>query len=304
MTSYHWYEVNMPDQIKSMRVFLAVVATRSFSAAGRQLGMSQAMATKHISGLEQMLGVQLLRRTTRFVVATEAGERFAEASRRVIEEFDEATAVTRAGQGEPRGLLRMNVPVSFGLRVINPIIGDFAERHPSLAIDLELNDRRVDLIEGGWDLAVRVGELADSPLVARKLMDCPTRVCAAPAYLARHGTPRTVADLARHACLGYSLSDVTNAQRWTFGGHKGVVVEVTGPFRANNGDAVIAMAKAGHGIAYQPGFLVDDDLRSGALVALELDHPTSVMHAYALFARARWQPAKVRAMIDFLVERL
>jgi DNA-binding transcriptional LysR family regulator len=211
MTSYHWYEVNMPDQIKSMRVFLAVVATRSFSAAGRQLGMSQAMATKHISGLEQMLGVQLLRRTTRFVVATEAGERFAEASRRVIEEFDEATAVTRAGQGEPRGLLRMNVPVSFGLRVINPIIGDFAERHPSLAIDLELNDRRVDLFEGGWDLAVRVGELADSPLVARKLMDCPTRVCAAPAYLARHGTPRTVADLARHACLGYSLSDVTNA---------------------------------------------------------------------------------------------
>lgn len=294
----------MPDQIKSMRVFLAVVATRSFSAAGRQLGMSQAMATKHVSALEQMLGAQLLRRTTRFVVATEAGERFAEASRRVIEEFDESTAVTSASQAEPRGLLRMNVPVSFGLRVINPLLGDFAGRHPSLAIDLELNDRRVDLIEGGWDLAVRVGELADSPLVARKLMDCPTRVCAAPSYLARRGTPKTVADLSHHACLGYSLSDVTNAQRWSFGERKGVTVDVTCPFRANNGDAVIAMAKAGHGIAYQPAFLVDDDLRSGALVALDLDHPTSIMHAYAVFARARWQPAKVRAMIDFLVERL
>jgi DNA-binding transcriptional LysR family regulator len=294
----------MPDQLKSMRVFGAVVALGSFSAAARQLGMSQTMATKHVTALEQTLGVQLLRRTTQQVVPTEAGERYAEACTRILDEVDDATSVAIAEQVEPRGTLRMSVPLSFGLRVINPIVGDFAKLHPNLAIDLELNDRRVDLIGGGWDLALRVGQLDDSQLVARKLATCATVICAAPGYFAARGAPKTVSDLSKHACLGYSLSEVTNASRWSFGKGDDIVIDVSGPFRANNGDSVCAMAVAGLGLAYQPEFIVADDLRAGRLVAVELDHPTSRLHAYAIFPRANRQPTKVRAMIDFLVDRL
>jgi DNA-binding transcriptional LysR family regulator len=294
----------MPDQLKSMRVFGAVMALGSFSAAGRRLGMSQTMATKHVTALEQTLGVQLLRRTTQRVVATEAGERYAEACKRILEEVDDAASAAIAQQVEPRGTLRMSVPLSFGLRVINPIMGDFAQLYPNLAIDLELNDRRVDLIDGGWDLAVRVGELEDSPLIARKLTNCATMICGAPAYFAAKGAPKTVADLSNHACLGYSLSEVSNASRWSFGRKGDIVIDVCGPFRANNGDSVCAMAVAGLGLAYQPEFIVADDIRAGRLVAIELDHPTSQLHAYAIFPRADRQPIKVRAMIDFLVDRL
>ncbi|NTH16748.1 LysR family transcriptional regulator [Agrobacterium rhizogenes] len=294
----------MPDQLRSMRVFATVVALGNFSAAGRQLGMSQTMVTKHITALENTLGIQLLRRTTQHVTATEAGERYAEACRRILEEVEEANSAAAAHQAKPCGLLRMSVPVTFGLRVVNPILGDFAKLHRDVTIDLELNDRRVDLLDDGWDLAVRVGRLNDSTMMAKKLVACPTFVCAAPAYLATHGTPTSVLDLKNHSCLGYSLSNVTNAVRWSFGANDEVVIDVSGPFRANNGDSVCAMAVAGLGLAYQPGFIVADDIRAGRLVAIELDHPTALLHAYALFPRANRQPAKVRAIVDFLIGRL
>lgn len=294
----------MPDQLRGMQVFASVVSLGSFSAAGRQLGMSQTMVTKHVTALENALGVQLLRRTTQHVTATETGERYAADCRRILEEVEEANAIAVAQQLEPRGTLRMSVPVSFGLKVIDPILGDFAKLYRGISIDMELNDRRVNLLDDGWDLAVRISRLEDSTMMAKKLAACPNVVCGAPSYLAEYGIPKSVSDLKNHNCLGYTLSDVTNAQKWTFGPEGEVVVNVTGSFRANNGGSICALAIAGLGLAYQPHYIVGDDIRAGRLVAIELDHPTTLLHAYAIFARANRQPAKVRAIVDFLVKRL
>jgi len=293
----------VPDQLRSMRVFTTVAALGSFSAAGRQLGISQTMATKHVTALEEALGIQLLRRTTQKVTPTEAGERYADDCRRILDEVDEANALAIAQHVEPRGVLRMSAPLSFGLREINPLIGHFAKLHGDLRIDLELNDRLVDLLEGGWDMAVRIGLLKDSTMVARKLVPCRTFVCASPDYLAKHGAPNRIVDLKHHHCLGYSLSYETRVDQWSFGPNARVVVDVPTPFRANNGDSVAAMAVAGLGLAYQPSFILADDIRAGRLVPIELDHPTVLLHAYAVFARSNRQPAKVRAMIDFLAAR-
>jgi DNA-binding transcriptional LysR family regulator len=293
----------VPDQLRSMRVFTAVVAVGSFSAASRQLGMSQTMVTKHVTALEDALGIQLLRRTTQRVTATEAGERYAEDCRRILEEVEEANNLAIAQHIEPRGVLRLSAPLSFGLREINPILGDFARLHRDLRIDLELNDRLVDLLDGGWDMAVRIGLLKDSAMLARKLVPCRTIVCASPDYLATHGTPKRLEDLAGHNCLGYSLSNETRVDQWSFGPDARTIVSVSTPFRANNGDTISAMAVAGLGIAYQPSFILGEDLRAGRLVPIALDHPTVLLHTYAVFARANKQPAKVRAMIDFLADR-
>ena len=292
----------MPDQLASMRAFAAVLAHKSFSAAGRSLGLSQTMVTKHVNALEDALGVQLLLRSTRNVVATETGRRYGDACKRILDEVEEARAEALAQEAEPRGSLRLSVPVSFGYHAVMPVLGAFARRHPGLSVDLEFNDRRVDPLAEGWDLAVRIGRLVDSALVARKLAPCPTVVCASPDYLQRRGAPARIADLAAHDCLGYTLSDVTNSERWAFGRNSEISVEVSCRGRANNGDAVCAMAAAGLGIAYQPAFIAADALRSGRLVALDLDHPTSALDIYAIFPRAARQPAKVRAIVEFLAE--
>jgi DNA-binding transcriptional LysR family regulator len=293
----------MPDQLAGMKVFAAVLAEKSFSAAGRRLGMSQTMVAKHINALESSLGVQLLLRSTRTIVATEAGQRYGEACKRIIEEVEEARAEALAQQAEPRGTLRLSVPVSFGYHAITPILGDFARAHPGLSIHLELNDRRVDPLGDGWDVAVRIGRLNDSALVARKLAPCPTVVCASPSYLGERGVPRRLADLADHDCLGYTLSDTTNDERWSFGTNSEISVGVSCTFRANNGDAICAMAAAGLGLAYQPAFVAADYLRRGELVVIDLEQPTSMLFICAMFPRAARQPAKVRAFVDFLVER-
>jgi DNA-binding transcriptional LysR family regulator len=294
----------MLDRVTGMQVFARVAALGSLSAAARALGISQTMATKHLGALEGRLGVKLLHRTTRRLTLTEPGRRYLEAVERILGDLEEADAVASADRVEPRGTLRLNVPLSFGVREIAPAIPDFVQLHPSVRIDLGLNDRIVDLVEEGWDLAIRIGGLSSSTLVARKLAPCRLLVCGSPTYLEVHGTPRTVEDLKSHNCLGYTLSSRVGPDRWHFGRDGGIAVPVTGNLRAGNGDALLAAALAGQGLIYQPTFIVGEDVRMSRLVALSLDEPLiESSNVYAVYPSDRHPPAKVRAFVDFLVQR-
>lgn len=294
----------MLDRLTGLEVFGKVTATGSFSAAGRALGLSQTMVTKHIAALEMRLGVKLFHRTTRKLSLTEAGRRYLEASERILTDMEAADAAVAADRFEPRGVLRLNAPVGFGVRQIAPLLSEFARRHPMVSVELGLNDRYVDLADEGWDLAIRIGMLSDSSLIARRLAPCSTIVCAAPSYLAARGTPKTVASLAEHNCLGYTLSRLAGAGLWTFGAKADVAVKVSGSLRSNNGDALRAAAIAGQGLLYHPTFFVADDLRAGTLVAVTLDYPTIELGGvYAVYLPDRNPAAKVRAFIDFLAER-
>lgn len=292
----------MLDRLTGIEVFARVAATGSFSAAGRALGLSQTMVTKHIAALEARLGTRLVHRSTRKIALTEDGKRYLEAGERILAEMVAADAAITSDRLDPVGLLRVNAPVSFGTDYLAPILPAFAARYPHVTVDLALNDRLVDLVEEGWDVAVRIGRLADSQLTVRRLAPCATVVCAAPAYLAAHGTPRSVADLAGHNCLGYTLSRPVGIERWSFGTKGDVDVKVSGNLRANNGDALRRAAIAGQGIIYQPTFIVADALRSGELVALPLDQPPLTLGGiYGVYPPGRNPPAKVRVFLDFLI---
>jgi DNA-binding transcriptional LysR family regulator len=294
----------MLDRVTGMQVFVRVATLGGLSAAARALHISPSLVTKHIAALEDRLGVKLFYRTTRKVTLTEAGKRYLEGAERVLAELDEVEATATADHADVRGTLRVNLPVSLGMRQIAPLMPAFARLHPLLTVELGLNDRVVDLVEEGWDVAVRIGTLQSSTLVARKLGPCCMVVCAAPAYLARHGTPTTVADLSHHACVGYTLSRAMGFESWAFGRAGEVVVPVSCILRANNGDALVAAAVAGHGLTYQPTFLAVDALRSGQLVPLTLDQPGLATHdIYLVHPANRRPPAKVRAFMDFLIEQ-
>ncbi|MBB4041844.1 DNA-binding transcriptional LysR family regulator [Microvirga flocculans] len=293
----------MLDRVTSMQVFVRVAGLGSFSAAARALHLSQTMVTKHVAALEERLGVKLLHRSTRKLTLTEGGRNYLAACERILAEIEEAEASASLERIEPRGVLRLNVPLTFGFRHIAPAIPEFTRLHPAVSFDLGLADRYVDLIEEGWDLAIRIGRLKDSSLVARRLAPCRTVVCAAPSYLKEHGIPQTLDDLARHNCLGYTLPSAIGANRWTFGPEGEIVVPVQGNLRANNGDALLAAAAAGQGLIYQPTFIVGDSLRDGSLVPVLGGYPTYQPGIHAVLPSARQAPAKVRAFIAFLAAR-
>jgi DNA-binding transcriptional LysR family regulator len=293
----------MLDRLTGLEVFARVAAAGSLSAAGRTMGMSQTMVTKHLAALEARLGAKLFHRTTRRLSITEAGRSYLEASERILADIEAANDAVAADRVEPRGLLRLNVPVVFGTRQIASLLPEFAQRCPRVTVELGLNDRHVDLAEEGWDMAIRIGALADSSLVARRLAPCRMATCAAPSYLKARGTPRTLAELADHNCLGYTLA-LSGPHRWSFGKRAEISVPIVGDLRANNGDALLAAAVAGQGIIYQPTFIVADDLRAGRLTALSLDQPTNERLAvHAVYLPDRHPPAKVRAFIDFIATR-
>jgi len=295
----------MLDRFTSMHVFARVAALGSLSAAARALSMSQTMATKHIAALEARLGTKLLHRTTRRLTLTEVGRAYLNATERILAEVEEAETNASREAVEVRGTLRLNAPVSFGLRVIAPLLPELSSLYPELTVDLGLNDRYIDLIEEGWDLVIRIGGLQDSTMIARRLAACPMLVCAAPSYLAAHGTPRTVADLQQHNCLRYTLSRSVGTERWTFGKDRQTSVAVKGSLKANNGDVLVAAAVKGAGIVYQPRFLVAREVQDGLLVPIALDHPPIELDGiFALHPSDRQPPAKVRIAIDFFAERL
>lgn len=294
----------MLDRITGLQVFSRVAALGSLSAAARALGMSQTMATKHMAALEERLGTRLLHRTTRRMTLSEAGRTYLEAAERILGDLEDADAAAAAEAVHVRGTLRLNVPVSFGIREIAPLLPELAALHPDLSLDLGLNDRQIDLIEEGWDLVIRVGTLADSTMMARRLCACRMVACAAPAYIDRRGRPATIAELEHHNCLGYTLSRTIGFGQWAFGPNGRERVAVSGTLKANNGDALVAAAIAGQGIVYQPTFLVARELAAGDLVALDLDHaPLELDGIFAAYPSDRRPPAKVRAAIDFFAAK-
>ncbi|MBL4834755.1 MAG: LysR family transcriptional regulator [Pseudomonas sp.] len=291
------------DRITSMRVFVQAAGAGSLSAAARHQGISPAMATKHVNALEARLGVKLFHRTTRRLCLTEAGSNYLEACQRILPEIDEAEAVATSQRVKATGLLRINAPLSFGTRFIAPLMPDFSQRHSEVKVELGLSDAQLDLIAGSWDLAIRIGRLADSPLHGRRLGSTWMMVCAAPDYLDRRGVPRTVGDLAQHNCLSYTLSALQDSRQWAFGTLGEVRVPIDGNLLANNGDALLAAAIAGQGIIYQPNFIVADAVDRGELIALELDKPLAELGGiHVLYPPDPRPPAKVRVMIDYLAE--
>ncbi|OUI87196.1 LysR family transcriptional regulator [Acetobacter tropicalis] len=293
----------MLDRITSMQVFVKVVATGNFTAAGRALSLSQTMVTKHITALERQMGVTLFHRSTRKLSLTEAGRLFLEGSQKILADLEEVERTVTAQRREPQGRLRLNAPVSLAIRYVAPLLPEFNRRHPLVTVELGLNDRAVDLIEEGWDLTLRIKHMAPSSLRTRKLAPIRCVVCASPAYLAQAGTPQRIEELSQHKCLGYTLGEPGNPSRWNFGAKGEHGVPVSGPLCANNGDALREAAVAGEGLIYLPVFVVSNELRSGQLQAITLDeHLMEAPPLHAVYAPGQTTPLKVRAMIDYLVE--
>ena len=291
------------DRIASMAAFTKVVGAGSFSGAAREMQVSQASVTKQIQELESWLGARLLNRTTRRLNLTEIGVAFYERSTRILEAVEEARNAAGALQTVPRGRLRINAPVSFGLLHLAPVITEFLELHPDISVEMLVNDRLVDLLEGEFDVAMRIGRLRDSSLIARRIAPIRLAVCAAPAYLATHGVPRTPEDLARHNCLEYTYFESRGEWRLLNSDGEEIIVPVSGRYLANNADVLRSTALAGGGIMLVPTFIVSQDLRAGRLVRLLPDFPPPEQALHALYPPGRHLSAKVRSFVDFLVAR-
>ena len=290
------------DRLTSMEIFARVAEAKSFSEAARRLKLSKSSVSKHVMALEDRLGARLLNRTTRRLSLTEVGTAYHEWCARIISDVEEAESSVTRLHTEPRGTLRINAPMSFGTLHLAPAIPDFLVRYPGVQVDLTLNDRFVDLVEEGFDVSIRIGQLADSSLIARRLTPIRTVACASPGYLRAHGRPSTPADLAGHNCLVYSY--LTAGDVWIFSGPAGeVTVRVSGNFRVNNGDAMRAAALRGLGIVLIPSFIVGGDLRSGALEAVLIDYAGREAAAYAIYPHNRHMSAKLRVFVDFLARR-
>ena len=291
------------DRLTSMQLFVQTVSEGSFSAAARVLGLSPTMVAKHLQALEDRLGVRLLHRSTRRLTLTAEGAVYRERCQHVLNEIDEIEAGIGSERLTPRGVLRVNVSVSFGIRHLAPLLPAYARLYPDVTVEVGLSNGYVDLIDEGWDGVLRIGPLADSTLMARRLAVCGMAVCAAPAYLAARGTPATVGALAGHNCLGYMASSKV-AQPWLFQGPYGeMAFQPSGTLRASEGEVLHAAALGGHGIVCEPTFVAGDDLNAGRLIALALDQVPLGRPLHALWSPGRQLSAKIRSLTKFLAEQ-
>ncbi|MBC2768371.1 LysR family transcriptional regulator [Pusillimonas minor] len=289
------------DRLMSMQAFAKSVEAGSFSAAAEALAMSPQLVGKHVQALELHLGVRLLNRTTRRQRLTEAGEAFYERVKIILAEVDAAEGVAAQSLGTPRGRLRINAPVSFGVHALSKHLPKFMSHHPEVTVHLSLTNRSVDLIDEGFDVVFRVGELSDSGLIARKLAPYRLRLCAAPDYIATHTPIVHPSDLARHECLGFSYTDLR--RRWHFESPQGAInIEVSGRFMADSGEALLSAARAGMGVMLQPDELVRDDLVNGTLVELLPNYSVPTRPLQLLYAPDRRMTPKIRSFIDFAIE--
>lgn len=290
------------DRLVAMETFVQVAERGGFTPAAEVLGLSRAMVSKHVQDLEEHLGARLFNRTTRRVSLTEAGRIYLERTTQLLAELAETEEAVGALHTTPRGLLRINAPMSFGALHLGGAVADFMEQHQEVTIELTLNDRVVDLVEEGYDLAVRIATLNDSSLIARRLAPSRMVVCASPGYLARYGRPVVPGDLTAHNCLEYSYGP--NRGEWRFETPDGTeIVRVSGRIRANNGDALRAAALCGAGVVLMPSFICGGDLAEGRLVPLLCDRRVPDAAIYAVYPPGRHLSAKVRSFIDFLVPR-
>jgi DNA-binding transcriptional LysR family regulator len=290
----------MADALQEITIFAKVVGTGSLSAAARDLGISPALVSRRLASLEARLGVRLINRTTRSLHLTDEGAAYHETCTRVLADIEEADTAVSARRAEPRGVLRVALPASFGNQHVAPLVPKFAERYPDVQLALSLSDRAVNVVEEGFDLAIRIADLADSSLAARKLAPNRRVVCASPAYLRRHGTPRTPEDLAKHNCLATDF-----AMNWGYRGPdaKPGSVRVTGRYACDNWEVLREWALAGLGIALKSTWDVRRHLEDGSLVSLFPGYTFATDVAiYAVYPHRRHLPAKTRAFIEFLAE--
>ena len=289
------------DRFAEMQAFAAVVDAGSFVKAADALAISKAAVSRHVAELESRLGVRLLHRTTRRLSLTAEGEAFHASCKGLLSDVDAAEAEVTSGAGVARGLLKLNVPVSFGLLHLAPLWPEFMAANREVTLEVTLADRLVDLVEEGFDLAVRIARLPGSTLVSRQLASTRMILCASPQYLREHGTPAHPSELAAHAVMAYSL--LASGDTWRFEGPDGpVTVKVSPRMRTNSGDTCRAAALQHLGIVLQPSFLVGADLLSGALVELLPQYRSIELGIYAVWPTRKHLPAKVRVLIDFLVE--
>jgi len=293
---------NLPD-LEAWAIFARVAELRSFSAAAEALGLSNATVSKAVSRLENRLGVSLFHRTTRTLSLTPSGVSLASRAAALLSDAEAAEECARAEAGGPRGLVRIAVPMSFGLSHVALALPELMALCPGLSLDLHLSDATIDLIEAGIDVALRIGSLADSSLKARKLADIPVYLAAAPAYLERHGIPATPADLEHHACFGYS--NAKRADRWHLVHHDGreAVVRPRGPLVTNNGEAMLPALVAGQGIALLPQFILAREFEAGRLAQILPEWAGLPAALHVVTPSSGPRPARVSAVIDFFSRR-
>lgn len=296
------------DLLAAMRLFTTAVDAGSFSEAGRRLGLTPSSVSRQIGGLEAHLCARLLHRTTRRLALTEAGRLFDRRARHILAEAAEATRAVADLDATPRGTLKVNLPVAFGTLQIAPLLPRFLAETPGVELDLTFSDDFVDVIDGGYDVVLRIGALKDSSLIARKLADNRRIIYGSPEYLARHGRPERPEDLAHHRCLLFKYQP-GEAQVWRLSRPEGMVeVAVGGPIRANNSTTLTEAAVQGAGLAMLSTWLVGDHVRQGRLVPLFTEYRTTPTGAqsgiFAVYPPARQAAPKVRAFIDFLTRHI
>jgi DNA-binding transcriptional LysR family regulator len=289
------------DRLDEMAAFAAVADARSFTQGARRLGVSSAQVSKLVARLEDRLGARLLNRTTRDVSLTDTGRAYLERARILLEDFAALEGSVRDEAG-PRGLLRVSAPVAFGAKQLDPALFDFAEAYPEVSIEVSYGDRMVNLVDEGFDVGVRIGQLSDSSLIARKLAPVRMVTCASPSYLQARGTPQTPADLSAHqAIIDLNMRD---PNVWNYGA-EGECMEtrVHGRLRFASPEACLAAAERGFGIARAPDFVAADSLKAGRLSTLLCNFESEMVHVHAVYPHARHLAAKVRVFVDFLAKR-
>lgn len=291
------------DRFEDLRAFVAVVETGSFTAAADRLALAKSAVSRRLSGLEERLGATLIRRTTRRLNLTEAGRDFYKRSASILADLDEAESAIAHAHGELSGQLRIALPLSFGVHHMAKPIAEFSRLHPGVEFDLNLDDRRVDLLREGVDLAIRIGQLQDSTLVARKLFNANTVLVASPDYLRQHGTPKSIEDLRDHRCLAYG--NLAEPTRWACTDSRGKRREfrIDAAMTASSGDFICNLAVEGQGLAVQPTFIAGEFIRRRRLVPVLTDYRWPASPAHAVYPLSRHLSYRVRAFIDFMVDQ-
>ena len=290
------------DRLRAMEVFVEVVRKNGFARAADALDTSPANVTRIIADLESHLGTRLLNRSSRKMSLTESGDALYERAKTIVEDMADVEAIASSTSTTPRGVLRLNAPLSFGVLQLAPLWGKFMDLHPGIELEVALIDRVVDIVEEGYDMAIRISRAGSASHAARKLATSQNICCAAPAYLEKHGVPKVPQDLAAHRCIGYRYA--ATADEWHFSRQSGKpdVVKVNCAMHTNNGDTARAVAVAGGGVIWQPTFLIGADLRAGRLVRVLPDYDLPDIDVLAVYPSRRHLSAKVRVMIDFLAQ--
>jgi DNA-binding transcriptional LysR family regulator len=291
------------DNLNSIVAFVRTAETLSFVAAGRKLGISASAVGKTIAKLERSLGVRLFHRTTRRVTMTDEGRLFQERCQRILDELQDAEAMLSEAAQTPRGRLRVSLPV-IGYRFLLPVLPEFSARYPDVELDLDFNDRLVDVVEGGFDAVIRSGSLSDSSLMARRLGPFRFVLCASPHYAERLGLPSSLAELAGHACVRYRFPTTGKLQPWSLAVDGSEPLNLRTAMTCNNMEALRGAVIAGFGIGFMPDFLVGDALENGALVAVLDAHTIAPGQFSVLWPSSRQLSPKLRVFVDFMCEHL